>query len=163
MAPTLTIEGPVYMNDGSILVVEQRDCRLVRITPTGAIEPIAEIAGCPNGAAIGPDGAVYIANNGGMAIETAPDGRMTVSESQTHCDKAGAIDRVDLATGKVTRLYSECDGRKLGAPNDLVFDHNGGFWFTDVGIMNDIGITGVGSITHWPMALTSFAPIAALS
>ncbi len=31
-------------------------------------------------------------------------------------------------------LYSECDGRKLQAPNDLVFDTAGGFWFTDHGV-----------------------------
>jgi gluconolactonase len=155
VAPTLTIdagpfelvaegigfpEGPVWVSDGSILVVEQRDCRLTRITPAGAIEPIADIAGCPNGAAIGPDGAVYIANNGGMAIDTAPDGRMTVSGTHAHSGQGGSIDRVDLATGKVTTLYRECDGQKIGAPNDLVFDHNGGFYFTDVGAINDVGI-----------------------
>jgi gluconolactonase len=34
----------------------------------------------------------------------------------------------------VTDLYSECDGHPLRAPNDLVFDAHGGFWFTDHGI-----------------------------
>jgi gluconolactonase len=28
-------------------------------------------------------------------------------------------------------LYTECDGDQLVAPNDLVFDSTGGFWFTD--------------------------------
>ena len=34
----------------------------------------------------------------------------------------GRIQRVDLSTGAVTDLYTECDGRPLRAPNDLVFD-----------------------------------------
>jgi gluconolactonase len=46
----------------------------------------------------------------------------------------GSIQRVDLATGEVTDLYTECDGDPLRAPNDLVFDRHGGFWFTDHGI-----------------------------
>jgi gluconolactonase len=128
-------EGPVWMLDGSVLVVEQRDCRLTRITREGAIEPIADIPGCPNGAAIGPDGACYIANNGGMTVLTDADGHMTPTGD--HGVKGGSIDRVDLATGEVTKIYTECDGRKLRAPNDLVFDRDGGFWFTDVGTITD--------------------------
>ena len=34
----------------------------------------------------------------------------------------------------MTDLYTECDGRALRAPNDLVFDTSGGFYFTDHGI-----------------------------
>jgi len=33
----------------------------------------------------------------------------------------------------VRTLYTECGGHKLSAPNDLVFDTAGGFWFTDLG------------------------------
>jgi gluconolactonase len=33
----------------------------------------------------------------------------------------------------VETLYDRCDGRPIGAPNDLVFDDHGGFWFTDFG------------------------------
>ena len=46
---------------------------------------------------------------------------------------AGRIQRVDLDTGKVEDLYTECDGWPLRAPNDLVFDEHGGFYFTDHG------------------------------
>jgi gluconolactonase len=45
----------------------------------------------------------------------------------------GRIQRVDLVTGKVEDVYTECDGRPLRGPNDLVFDATGGFWFTDHG------------------------------
>ena len=41
---------------------------------------------------------------------------------------------MDTATGAVETIYTECDGRPLRAPNDLVFDGHGGFWFTDHGV-----------------------------
>ena len=40
---------------------------------------------------------------------------------------------VDPRSGEHTLLYSECNGHKLSAPNDLVFDTHGGFYFTDLG------------------------------
>ena len=45
----------------------------------------------------------------------------------------GGIDRVDLTTGEHSVLYRECDGKPFTGPNDIVFDHTGGFWFTDLG------------------------------
>jgi gluconolactonase len=45
----------------------------------------------------------------------------------------GWIERVDLATGKSERLYDSCDGERLRGPNDIVFDADGGFYFTDFG------------------------------
>src|SRR5207247_5661293 len=65
-------EGPVAMNDGSVLVVEIKRGTLTRVRPDGSKEVVAETGGGPNGAAIGPDGMVYICNNGG--IKWAEDG-----------------------------------------------------------------------------------------
>jgi gluconolactonase len=48
----------------------------------------------------------------------------------------GRIQRVDPQNCTVSDLYTECDGRPLVAPNDLVMDGHGGFWFTDHGIRN---------------------------
>jgi len=45
----------------------------------------------------------------------------------------GRIERVNLGTGKFERVYEEVDGNLLSAPNDLVFDQQGNFWFTDFG------------------------------
>jgi gluconolactonase len=47
--------------------------------------------------------------------------------------RGGSIQRVDLATGRFTTLYDHCDGKPLNSPNDLVFDSQGGFWFTCLG------------------------------
>ena len=67
-------EGPVILADGSVLVVEIRSGRLTRVAPDGGKTVIAELGGGPNGAAIGPDGAVYVCNNGGLEFfDAAPD------------------------------------------------------------------------------------------
>ena len=53
--------------------------------------------------------------------------------SQANDYVTGSIQRVDLDTGAVTTLYTECDGNRLCGPNDIVFDKDGGLWFTDLG------------------------------
>ena len=59
---------------------------------------------------------------------------MTVTDTLQPDDYSGGrIERVDLDTGEVTVLYTECDGNPLMGPNDLVFDAEGGMWFTDHG------------------------------
>src|SRR5260370_41697761 len=58
-------EGPVARPDGSVLVVEIGRGSLSRVTTDGAIEVVADLGGGPNGAAMGPDGACYVVNNGG--------------------------------------------------------------------------------------------------
>ena len=60
-------EGPVVMPDGSVVLVEIRGKRLTRVYPDGRKEVVAEIPGGPNGAALGPDGKMYICNNGGFS------------------------------------------------------------------------------------------------
>lgn len=47
--------------------------------------------------------------------------------------KFGYIQRIDADTGEATTLYTEAGGHRLSAPNDLVFDALGGFYFTDLG------------------------------
>jgi len=37
------------------------------------------------------------------------------------------------SAGRVEVLYTHCDGIPLHGPNDIVFDAQGGFWFTDFG------------------------------
>jgi len=59
-------EGPIAMADGSIILVEIKRQTLSRVAPDGKVDVIADLGGGPNGAAIGPDGAVYVCNNGGF-------------------------------------------------------------------------------------------------
>ena len=128
-------EGPIAMPDGSVLLVEIRRGTLSRVDPAGKITVVAETGGGPNGAALGPDGKVYVCNNGGF--EWHDLGGLTLPGNQPADYIGGRIQRVDLGSGKVEDLYTECDGRPLRGPNDLVFDAAGGFWFTDHGKMRE--------------------------
>jgi gluconolactonase len=128
-------EGPIAMPDGSILLVEIKRGTLSRVSPDGKISVVAHTGGGPNGAAIGPDGKVYVCNNGGF--EWHDLGGFTIPGNQPADYIGGRIQRVDLATGAVKDLYTECDGHPLRGPNDIVFDATGGFWFTDHGKLRE--------------------------
>jgi len=124
-------EGPVAQPDGSVLVVEIARGTLTRVARDGRISVVAALGGGPNGAAIGPDGHCYVCNNGGFVWHET-EGRL-VPGRQGDDYVGGRIERVDLATGRVERLYDRCGEHPLKGPNDIVFDAHGGFWFTDLG------------------------------
>ncbi|MBT5899171.1 MAG: SMP-30/gluconolactonase/LRE family protein, partial [Rhodospirillaceae bacterium] len=83
----------------------------------------------------GPDGKVYICNNGGFNWGSDDGVRHPTAPADDYT--TGRIERVDLETGAVEVLYTECDGRPLCGPNDIVFDAKGNFWFTDLGKSRD--------------------------
>ncbi|MCU1344153.1 MAG: hypothetical protein JWL70_419 [Acidimicrobiia bacterium] len=111
-------EGPVALPDGTLLVVDLMGGSLLRIDGDGAVSEAAPLGGGPNGAALGPDGLIYVCNNGGAGFAD---------------QRQSTIQRVNLDTGSVEVLYGDCQGRPFRALNDLVFDATGGFWFTDYG------------------------------
>jgi len=134
--------GPIWLDDGSVILVEIFGGRLTRVYPDGAKTTIATLGGGPNSSAVGPDGGIYITQSGGLG---------PYAKGWTH----GAIQRVDPLTGKVSTLYvsgKTLDGSNEGAgevilkaPNDLVFDDHGGFYFTDLGKsgMRSKDVTGI--------------------
>jgi gluconolactonase len=124
-------EGPIAMPDGSVLLVEIARGTLSRVVD-GEIEVVAQLGGGPNGAAIGPNGLCYVCNNGGFQWVEASDGRLFPGE-EPESYSSGRIEVVDLETRRVEVLYTHCEGQPLRGPNDLVFDRQGGFWFTDHG------------------------------
>lgn len=124
-------EGPVFMPDGSIILVEIKGQRLTRVFADGRKETIAAMAGGPNGAALGPDGRIYVCNNGGFEWREVMG--QTISGDAPTDYRGGSIQAVDLKTGVVETLYEETNGCRLSGPNDIVFDRTGGFWFTDHG------------------------------
>jgi gluconolactonase len=138
-------EGPIAMPDGTVILVEMFGPRLTRVHPDGTKETIAEIPGGPNGAAIGPDGAAYVCNNGGRFTEMEMEGLCFPGPVTPEKYIGGRIQRVDLDSGEVSDLYTEVDGNPLWAPNDLVFDAHGGFYFTDHGYSHgrEAKVTGI--------------------
>lgn len=125
-------EGPVAMPDGSVIVVDIAEQTLARVSPGGDVEVIAKVPGGPNGAAMGPNGKIFVCNNGGLDWIEEQNGRLRPG-LQSAVYSGGGIDVVELATGRVERLYDNCLGDPLRGPNDLIFDATGGFWFTDMG------------------------------
>jgi gluconolactonase len=124
-------EGPVAMPDGTVLCTELRRATVDRVRPDGTVETVASPGGSPNGLAIGPDGAVYVCNSGGWDFHDI--GVLVPKSELPEHHSGGRIERIDLASGDVKVLYGECNGHPLIGPNDIVFDAQGGMWFTDHG------------------------------
>lgn len=106
-------EGPVW-RDGELVFTEILGGKVSRWTAEGGVTLVAATGGGPNGAAAGPDGALYVTQNGGMAGERAQPGIQRVSED-------GAVELVVTAVA----------GVDLDGPNDLAFGPDGRLWFTD--------------------------------
>jgi len=98
-------EGPIAMPDGSVLLVEIERGTLSRVTPDGRVEVVATPGGGPNGAAIGPDGKVYLCNNGGFEWHELKTGGKRPGHQPADYS-GGRIERVDLKTGQVEVLYT---------------------------------------------------------
>jgi gluconolactonase len=125
-------EGPVAMPDGSLLIVEIARGTITRVGADGKKSIAMELPGGPNGLARGPDGAIYVCNNGGFLFQNL-DGLMRVKPGTPEGYAGGWIERVDLGTGERRVLYTRCGEHNLVGPNDIVFDRHGGFYFTDYG------------------------------
>ncbi|OHV34862.1 MULTISPECIES: SMP-30/gluconolactonase/LRE family protein [Pseudofrankia] len=121
-------EGPIALDDGSVLVVEIEGGALTRVAADGALSPI-HCGGGPNGAALGPDGAVYVCNNGGLAFKTEDQIRFPYWMAEGN--EGGYVQRVDLSTGSVEVVFTQVDGTPIGNLNDIVFDEHGSCYIVD--------------------------------
>lgn len=113
-------EGPIAMPDGSVILVEIERQTLSRVLPDGTVKVVAQLSGGPNGAAIGPDGAVYVCNNGGFRWHEDEQGLRPVAQAADY--SGGRIERVDLSTGASRVLYTGTANGPLKGSNDIVFD-----------------------------------------
>ncbi len=124
-------EGVVTTRDGGLLFVEIAAGRVSRLHPDGRVVSLARTGGGPNGMTIGADGAIYVANNGGLSFSRAGDRWAVAGVPDDYA--GGSIQRVDPRTGAATTLYHAAGGNRLCGPNDILCDAWGGLWFTDTG------------------------------
>jgi len=129
-------EGPIATSDGQVVLVEIKSGHLSRVDPaTGTVTRVADCRGGPNGAAVGPDGRIYVCNNGGFAWHDIEG--IVAPGPQPPDYIGGRIQQIDLDTGAVADVYDRVGDYPLRGPNDIVFDAQGGFWFTDLGKSRD--------------------------
>jgi gluconolactonase len=107
-------EGPVWQ-DGALLFTEINGGAVSRWAADGGVSGVATTGGGPNGAALGPDGAVWVTQNGGMT----PEQRATAG-----------IQRIE-PDASVAMAFTSVGGVPLDGPNDLAFGPDGRLWFTD--------------------------------
>lgn len=116
-------EGPVALGDGAVACVEMQGGAISRVAADGTVSVIADLGGAPNGATLGSDGALDVANNGGLSINA--DG--TYWHAPTSFD--GIVQRVD-AQGVAT-AGTEMPGDAPHRPNDLCVAADGSIVVSD--------------------------------
>ena len=114
-------EGPVVMADGSVLVVES----------TRESHPLLGRRAHRDG--FHPRRRAQWPRHRPGRRTLCVQQRRAAPHGSDRLPEPGRIERIDLATGKVERVYEACDGQALSAPNDLMFDCDGNMWFTDLG------------------------------
>ena len=113
-------EGPSLLDDGSFAVVEMQGEGVARVGTDGSVAPLADLGGGPNGSALGADGDVYVANNGGLSASAT---------GYWHAPREidGCVQRIG-ADGAVTTIALPGGGRR---PNDVCFAPDGSLLVTD--------------------------------
>lgn len=119
----LFTEGPVVLPDGRIAFTDFGS-QAILIWDGSTTTELATVPGTPNGLTLGRDGALYVANNGGLRHQS--DGTWVLGDLPD-----GVVQRVDL-DGAVT-VVAEIPGSGPHRLNDLVFDAADRLYVTDSG------------------------------
>ena len=114
-------EGPVYLGEGTLAFTEIRGQCLSRYAD-GETGVIARTGGGANGATLGPEGALWVANNGGLSL--GPGGYWFAPDPID-----GRIQRVGLEGTCVD--VDPLPGDEPHRPNDICFGPDGKLYFTD--------------------------------
>jgi gluconolactonase len=94
------------------------------------------------------DGGLFFSDIGSKTIyHMDPDGKITIARGNTLGANGLALNASELyaaegsgklisrgnQNGRVATVLDSAEGKPLGAPNDIIFDSRGGFYFTDPG------------------------------
>ena len=132
-------EGPTWLGPERLAFTQIRG-QCVSLWERGEVRAIARTGGGANGATLGPDGALYVANNGGISL--GHDGVWKAPEQI-----AGRLQRVTLA-GEVRDLAVDLPGTPPNRPNDLCFGPDGLLYYTDPHNWEDLANLGVGRVAR---------------
>ena len=122
-------EGPVWLGPERVAFTQIRG-QCVSLWDRGTVTRIAWTGGGANGATLGPDGALYVANNGGVSL--GHEGRWLAPDPIP-----GRIQRMTLA-GEVSDVATALPGAPPNRPNDLCFGPDGLLYYTDPHNWEDI-------------------------
>lgn len=103
------LEGPAFDRDGNLYLTDIPHGRVLRLTPSGQWQQVAETGGWPNGIAIHRDGTLWVA------------------------DYRRGLLRVRPTDGRVEVLLGHRNSESFKGLNDLTFDADGNCYFTDQG------------------------------
>ena len=115
-------EGPVYLGGGAVVFTEIRGQRITRYSD-GMTTLVAKTGGGANGATLGADGEIWVANNGGISL--GPGGYWFAPDPID-----GRIQRVTME-GECTDVSGDLPGEAPHRPNDICFGPDGKLCFTD--------------------------------
>jgi gluconolactonase len=130
-------EGPVWLGPERVAFTQIRG-QCVSVWDHGSVSRVAVTGGGANGATLGPDGALYVANNGGLSL--GHEGRWVAPEPIP-----GRIQRVTLE-GEVDDVATQLPGPPPNRPNDLAFGPDGLLYYTDPHNWEDLANLGNGRL-----------------
>jgi gluconolactonase len=130
-------EGPVWLGPERVAFTQIRG-QCVSLWEGGNVRRIATTGGGANGATLGPDGALYVTNNGGVSL--GHEGLWTAPTPIT-----GRLQRVTL-DGAVDDVAVDLPGKPPNRPNDLCFGPDGLLYYTDPHNWEDLANLGVGRV-----------------